>query len=126
MTAKEKLEEVMDWLNDEYCQDSPKYSIIDGPKSEVIRYDEETAISLWACGAIVCVGGQIYFIEEDDGFWFTKDTEYNYALQSSFSIGWVDSYTKALKRLNKYVKENGSPVYYSGTDRICHYELKSK
>lgn len=126
MTAKEKLEEVMDWLNDEYCQDSPKYSIIDGPKSEVIRYDEETAISLWACGAIVCVGDQIYFIEEDDGFWFTKDTEYNYALQSSFSIGWVDSYTKALKHLNKYVKENGSPVYYSGTDRICHYELKSK
>ena len=126
MTAKEKLEEVMDWLNDEYCQDSPKYRIIDGPKPEVIRYDEETAISLWACGAIVCIGDQIYFIEEDDGFWFTKDTEHNYALQGSFCVGWLDSYTKALRCLNKYVKENGSPVYYSGTDRICHYELKSK
>lgn len=130
MTTKGKLNDVIGWLNREYNQESPKYSISDGPKPEVIRYDEETAISLWACGAIVCIGDQIYFIDEDDGFWFTTDTEHNYALQGSFCIGWLDSYTEALRRLNNYVKDNGSPVYYSDyysdTGRICHYELKGK
>lgn len=44
-------------------------------------------------------------------------------LQNNFSIGWADSFTTAMLNLKKYVEENGTPVYYSGTTTICNYTL---
>ena len=90
----------------------------------MIKYDEHTAISLWGCGAIVCIGSILYFIQEDDGNWFTHNEEHGrIGLQTSFSIGWAESFSKALNDLVEYAKEHGEPVYYSGTDIICHYTL---
>ena len=63
----EKLRNITQWLNENYNQNSEKYSIVMGAKPEVIRYDDETVISLWACGAIVCINSLMYFIQEDDG-----------------------------------------------------------
>ena len=138
---KEKLPSILDMLNSQYSQDSENYSIFHGPKPEIIRFDEETAISLWACGAIVCVKSIMYFISEDDGYWFCRDwidsedidedgvlcsyARFNgsIGMQDSFSVGWIDSFTKAMKALNDYLKDNGTPVYYSGTNLICHYTL---
>jgi hypothetical protein len=138
---KEKLKEVVEWLNENYNQDSENYCIFNGAKPEVIRFDENTALSLWACGAIVCIHHLIYFIKEDDGHWFCENyvdkryvNEEGYVnsfwlnrtfcgLQSCFSLGWVDSFTTAMKNLKEYVDKNGTAVCYSGTDIVCHYTL---
>ena len=125
---KDKLYSIVNWLNKNYNQDSENYSIFNGAKPEVIRYDKHTAISLWACGAIVCIGSIIYFIGEDDGNWFLleakrSDKYEDYGYQDIFSIGWAKSFSDAMKRLEDYVKENGEPVYFSGTKIICHYVL---
>ena len=125
MDTKATLSGIVSWLNENYNQDSPKYNIFVGSKPEVIKYDDHTAISLWSCGAIVCIGSILYFIEEDDGNWTMTENEDGswYGLQSSFSIGWAKSFADALTRLIDYTKENGEPVYFSGTDVLCHYSL---
>jgi len=126
-----KLNVITDYLNKRFNQKSGEYNISDGPKLQIIRYDIDTAISIWACGAIVCIGDMIYFISEDDGNWYCNDDYF----QSIFSIGWADSFIKAFSELNKYVKENGEAVRYSlGTDSngdiiygdICNYKLTEK
>ena len=53
MSTESELKSIVSWLNKKYNQDSDKYSIFEGAKPEVIRFNERTAISLWACGAIV-------------------------------------------------------------------------
>ena len=94
---KQKLSEIVSYLNARFNQQSEDYSIFFGAKPQILRYDKETAISLWACGAIVCIGSILYFISEDDGNWFINEKDkYNIGLQSSFSIGWADSFVKAL------------------------------
>lgn len=128
MDIKEHLKNIVNWLNKNYNQGSENYSIFSGAKPEVVRYDEYTAISLWACGAIVCIKSILYFINEDDGNWFLSEAKGNeiyedYGYQIRFSIGWTESFSNAMKRLEDYIKENGEPVYFSGTNTICHYTL---
>ena len=129
--TKQKLKEIARWLENRFNQDSEDYSIFEGSKPTVLRYDDETAVSTWACGAIVCMGDQLKFIHEDDGNWFVNEDESkygHYAYQSGFSIGWTKSFTKAMADLEEYVKEHGEPVYYSGLEEkiICHYTLAKK
>ena len=126
--TKEHLKNIVNWLNINYNQDSENYSIFTGAKPEVIRYDEHTAISLWACGAIVCIQSILYFIGEDDGNWFLSEAKRSekyedYGYQNTFSIGWAKSFYDAMKRLEDYINENGEPVYYSRTNIICHHTL---
>ncbi len=127
-TIELQLNSIVEYLNKRFNQTSKEYSIFMGAKPQVIRYDKETAISIWACGAIVCVGGMIYFISEDDGNWYYNDRGF----QSNFSIGWAKSFAEAMESIIKYVEENGKPVRYNlGTDSegntiegdICHYKL---
>lgn len=122
---KDKLKSIVRWLNENYNQDSENYNIFSGAKPGVIRYDEHTALSFWGCGAIVCIESFLFFIEEDNGYWFIRDNEEerNYGFQSTFSIGWAEGFADALKKLVDYTKENGQPVYYSKTNIICHYTL---
>lgn len=135
----ENLNNVLDYLNDHFNQNSEEYSIVDGAKPQVIRFDERTAISLWGCGAIVCIGQMLYFIQEDDGSWFAPEyitveaaelnldvwKKYPYVgMLSGFNIGWIESFSNALKALDEYVKANGVSRYYKDTDIICDYELK--
>lgn len=122
MDTKEKLNNVLSWLNEEYGQDSEKYSIFEGAKPEVIRFSDDIAVSLWACGAIVCIGSILYFFSEDDDYWYMKDN----GSQGCFSIGWSESFINAMKSMKEYVDKNGEPVYYVGTGKICHYELKGE
>ena len=131
MNVKTELEAVVRWLNNHYNQDSDDYSIFNGAKPGVVRYNDDIAISLWGCGAVVCVVDRLYFIGEDDGHWFLREgTDKNiprnlYGFATSLSIGWIESFTNALNALKKYVEENGIPVYYAGlTNKIvCHYKL---
>ena len=128
MVVKEKLKEIIDWLNDNYNQQSENYDIFCGSKPAVIRYDDCTAISTWACGAIVCISRFIYFLQEDDGHWFSIDDseEARLSLQDSFNIAWAESFANAMLKLKEYVDENGEPVYFSDTDTICYFKLTKK
>ena len=132
MKMKSKLKAICSWLNANYNQDSENYSIFCGSKPGIIKYDEHTVISPWACGAIVCIYAQLYFIQEDDGNWFVNEeknneyAEYNgFGYQDGFSIAWAESFTNAMLELKKYVYENGTPVYFSGLSEkiVCHYTL---
>ena len=127
MSIKNKLKEVVEYLNENYNQESENYCIVNGPKQEIIRYDPNTASSFWGCGAIVCIGDLIYFVSEDDGFWWTnEDTKHGQcATAGCFSIGWAESFANAMMRLKEYVEKNGTPVYYSGIPEkiIAHYTL---
>lgn len=131
MNYKTELESVVSWLNSYYNQESDDYSIFNGAKPGVVRYNDNIVISLWGCGAVVCIVDQLYFIGEDDGNWFLREGKDKnlprnlYGFETSFSIGWIESFTNALNALNKYVEENGTPVYYAGlTEKIvCHYKL---
>lgn len=125
---KKKLDKIVEYLNKRFYQGSQEYNFIHGPKPQVIRYDQDSAISIWACGAIVCIKDVIYFIEEDDGYWWYNESETNYGFQGNFSIGWIESFTKALKDLKDFVDKNGVPVRHSFSDGtygdICHYKLE--
>jgi len=124
-----ELEEITRWLESRYNQESENYNIFTGSKPEVLKYNDHTAVSLWACGAIVCIYDQIYFIGEDDGNWFVRDEEKDKrgycGFQDSFSIGWSESFVKAMSDLKDYVWKHGKPVYFSGIDTkiVCHYRL---
>lgn len=121
-----ELNNVVDWLNTNYNQESENYNIFIGSKPMVIEYNDHVAISTWACGAIVCIYDQLFFICEDDGNWWINEEEKEYgnlAYQDSFSIGWADSFMNALSSLKKYVDEHGKPVYFSGTNVVCNYRL---
>lgn len=121
---KEKLEAIVNWLNRNYNQESENYNIFVGSKPGVIKHDEHTAISPWGCGAIVCIGSILYFIGEDDGHWFLiEGKEHGCGLQDRFSIGWAESFVEAMNKLVEYTKENGQPVYFSGTKVLCNYTL---
>ena len=118
---QETLSGILDYLNANYYQDSDNYNLIDGARPIVFRYDEHSAVSLWACGAIVCIEHIMYFIQEDDGCWFVSSN--GKAVQDCFSLGWSDSFINAMKKLQEYVRDNGTPVYYPNTEDICHYTL---
>ena len=130
---EEKLNKIVAYLEDNFNQSSGNYNLIYGPRPQVIRFDKETAISTWACGAIVCIKHLLYFIGEDDGHWFCNKSKHDIGCQTGFSIGWVDSFVKALTDLQDYVKENGTsmrqiidydsqnnPIY----GKICGYTLE--
>lgn len=109
--TEEKLNKIVAYLEENFNQASENYSLIYGAKPQVIRFDNETAISTWACGAIVCIGHLLYFIGEDDGHWFcNKKDKYDFGYLKRFSIGWADFFLKALTDLQKYAKENGIPL----------------
>lgn len=125
MKIKDELISIVAWLNENYNQDSENYSIFCGSKPGIIKYNKHTAISPWACGAIVCIYDQLYFLSEDDGNWWINENAKTYAYQNEFSIGWADSFASALNNLKQYVWENGEPIYYSGLPEkiVCHYRL---
>lgn len=133
MNTTNKLNEVVDYLNKRFNQGTNEYNIVEGAKPQVIRFDKTTAISTWACGAVVCIGSILHFISEDDGHWYLNESNKGYiGFQQNFSIGWSNSFIKAIANLNRYVEENGEPVRYTlGKDEdgstiygtICYYKL---
>ena len=130
MDAKDELRAVVEWLDKNYNQDSDNYSIFMGSKPGIVKFNDHIVISPWACGAIVCRYDQLYFLEEDDGNWWIneeEDKKYGrFAYQDGFSIAWAESFAYALTELRKYVWEHGKPVYFSGTESICHFRLEDK
>lgn len=138
----DKLKAVVEYMNKRFGPESEENDSFLGPKPSVIRYDDKTAIATWACGAVVCIGSAMFYISEDDGFWFLPeevkidriDKNGNYpdwavdcgCKPGGTNIAWAESLANAILELKKYVDENGEPVYYSGTTNICYYRLSKK
>jgi len=94
------LDNIVEYLNENFSQDSEHYEWLEDPNSPIIPYGS-SLISLWACGAVVCIGHLLYFITEDDGSWFIDETENDCGVQNSFSIAWADSFTTAIQKLRE-------------------------
>lgn len=91
--AREKLDDIAAWLGDNPIQ-----------SGTVARYDEDTAVSVWEHGAIVCTGGQLKFIGEDSGVWYVLEDEYGeYGYQEGLSVSWAPSFAKAVSDLYEHV-----------------------
>lgn len=98
MSRENILDEIIDYLNDNYNQESENYDFFMGPKPVIVKYSDDIPISFWACGAIVCIDDILHFISEDDGNWFREDNP-------CFSIAWTNSYISALINIKEYVND---------------------
>ena len=127
---KQTLVGVAEYLNDNYGPDESH------PKGVIAYpYADKVVFTCWGCGAIVYISGGIYYISEDDGYWWVDESTFQVGdgltrevfgyKTSGTSIGWAKDIAGALIRLNRYIEENGTPVYYSGIEppRVCHYVL---
>jgi len=91
--AREKLDDIAAWLRDNPIQ-----------SGTVAMYDEDTAVSVWEHGAIVCTGDQLKFIGEDSGIWYVLEDEYGeYGYQEGLSVSWAPSFAKAVSDLYEHV-----------------------
>ena len=128
--TKKKLNEVEKWLNENYSQQNENgYDIVEESWENpcIVRYDEHTAVAFWTCGAVVCIGGMLYFIEGDDGIWVVNERKTKIGTVISgmlpgFTVMLAGKLSEALTMMEKYVRENGK--YVEGTGRtIAHYTL---
>lgn len=77
---KSLLNSVADYLNENYHQNSENYkNLICKDKTNVFTlFDNKCIVSTWLCGAIVCIETRVFYIGEDDGYWFVKNLkDYN-------------------------------------------------
>ena len=123
-----KLFEIRDWLNENYSQENHKNfeTLVNSwYKPQILRYDKHTAIALWACGAIVLIGGMLHFIEGDDGVWVVDMAHKPYgetSMMGAFTVMYAEQLAEALRLIYSYVKENGTMVEQTQTT-IAHYTL---
>ena len=93
----------------------------------IVRYDEHTAVAFWACGAVVCIGSMLYFIEGGDGIWVVNERKTKVGTVISgmlpgFTVMLAGKLSEALTMMEKYVRENGR--YVEESERtIAHYTL---
>lgn len=112
---KELIENVLSWIDSTFNQDYypelyKPYKILD------------CVVFFWDCGGIILHDTMMQTFCEDDGNWFLPDP--NYKLGINMSSAWLPQFIKCLKAANKYLKDNGVPYYYSGTNTICGYKLQ--
>ena len=105
------VDRIIDLINEKFDQDHmPEFNV---------PYDfEGCKVFFWPCGAIILNGSQMRTISEDDGHWSVSSVK-----GISMSSSWIPKFVECLNAVNKYLKENGKPYYYSGTDIICGYEI---
>ena len=126
---KQTLISVAEYLNDNYGPDKSH------PKGVIAYpYADKVVFTCWDCGAIVYINGGIYYIAEDDGYWWVNESTFQAGTCSreafgyntpGICIGWAKDIAGALIRLNRHIEDNGTPVYYAGIEppRVCHYVL---
>ena len=128
--TKKKLNEVERWLNENYSQQNENgYDLVEESWENpcIVRYDEHTAVAFWTCGAVVCIGGMLYFIEGDDGIWVVNERKTKIGtviagMLPGFTVMLAGKLSEALTMMEKYVRENGK--YVEESERtIAHYTL---
>ena len=128
--TKKKLNEVERWLNENYSQQNELgYDFVEESWENpcIVRYDEHTAVAFWTCGAVVCIGSMLYFIEGDDGIWVVNERKTKIGtviagMLPGFTVMLAGKLSEALTMMEKYVRENGK--YVEESERtIAHYTL---
>ena len=112
--TKKKLNEVERWLNENYSQQNELgYDTVEESweKPCIVRYDEHTAVAFWTCGAVVCIGHMLYFIEGDDGIWVVNERKTKIGTVISgmlpgFTVMLAGKLSEALTMMEKYVEES--------------------
>lgn len=127
---KQILLDLAQYLNDNYGSDGEPR-----PKDvTVYPHADKVVFICWECGAIVYIDGGIYYIGEDDGYWFVEDDilqDGDYSREvfgyetSGTSIYYAIEIGQAFIKLGKYVEDNGRPEYLVGFEPplISHYIL---
>ena len=121
--TKKKLNEVERWLNENYSQQNELgYDFVEESWENpcIVRYDEHTAVAFWTCGAVVCIGSMLYFIEGDDGIWVVNERKTKIGTVISgmlpgFTVMLAGKLSEALTMMEKYVEESERT--------IAHYTL---
>ena len=128
--TKKKLNEVERWLNENYSQQNEfGYDLVEESWENpcIVRYDEHTAVAFWTCGAVICIGSMLYFIEGGDGIWVINERKTKIGTVISgmlpgFTVMYAGKLSEALTMMEKYVRENGK--YVEESERtIAHYTL---
>lgn len=90
------IEEVLDYLNDKYTQQTVCEGIVEIP--EIEEYNS-AVISFWACGVFVAIDHIVYTIAEDNMHWY---------LENSYDINaaYIPSIIRALTRLKNYLNKD--------------------
>ena len=128
--TKKKLNEVERWLNENYSQENELAFdlVVRSWKNPcIVRYDEHTAVAFWTCGAVVCIGSMLYFIEGGDGIWVVNERKTKVGTVISgmlpgFTVMLAGKLSEALTMMEKYVRENGKYVGESERTK-AHYTL---
>ena len=77
-------------------------------------------VFFWQCGAIILTESCFQTVNEDDGSWFiSENTNSGICMSSAWIPGLIRCFTEAYD----YLKKNGIPYTYKGTDIICGYKL---
>lgn len=109
---KQILNDLAQYLNNNYGNDI-------GHPEGVVKYQHTNTtcfFTCWDCGAIVCINGRIYFINDDDGYWWIDesiilDIEHSHIKEEfgydcGFSIHYAPEIALALIRLHTYIIDN--------------------
>lgn len=107
----EKLKFVLEEINSDFDQEHiPEYNK---------PYDYgDCEVFFWECGGVLLWKRWCVEFSEDDGYWFIPKTNPDYMAHS-----WLKDKDKCYRAINKWLKNNGTPYYYVGTDIICGYEI---
>lgn len=128
--TKKKLDEVARWLNENYSQQNElAFDLVVRARKNpcIVRYDEHTVVAFWTCGAVICIGSMLYFIEGGDGIWVVNERKTKIGTVISgmlpgFTVMLAGKLSEALTMMEKYVRENGK--YVEESERtIAYYTL---
>lgn len=111
MESRDIINETIEIINEMFYQDNM-------PELYKVYNINGCVVVFWGCGAIIAKRQWFQTAIEDDGHWAIGRDPGIF-----MSSAWIEDFTKGLTILNNYIRDNGKPYHYFGTDIICGYEI---
>lgn len=111
MESHNIIKETVDIINEMFWQDNM-------PELYKVYNINNCAVVFWGCGVIIAKRQWFQTVIEDDGHWAIGRDPGIF-----MSSAWIKDFTKGLNIIDDYIRENGKPYHYFGTDVICGYEI---